>query len=295
MTTSIDKFFDLFAMDGFDSYCTVTFCDNQFEISKTLKSRDTDYGSGFCATNRQVEKFIKYGPKAIRLFVWEAEEENIEQLETNILKFFESNPVSVVLEVDPDGYLSDERMNEFYKLILSSLPPSVEYLDLSSSMCKPNHYHHIPSTVHSIHAPKECEALKERTGDIWIDHVEGDLLELKCHRLLIEKCKSRKLCLKAPELASIESNDRKVCIKFLDKVPEQIMFPEMPMGFINSNTTKSLMVGEIQKAVRCESLIYLHCNKYPGEEIMNCFPNLQWFTCKDKTKCFGKISELSEF
>lgn len=274
-------FFDNLTTDCFDTYYTVRIENGMVDFSGTLLNGIRAF-SGQKATRQEFDRFIKFGPKAVVYSIASIEEEEEEEEEkeknlTTILALYQANPVVLRIEC----FCEDE---DWWKEVLTNLPPSVEYLHLCDEV-PTEAYKFIPQTVHSVKVYTNTEEICKRTGTVWIERVASQHLNVECWKLIVDV---------GPVGLVIESDTVEYIVypkqskKTKLKCPKLKHLNALDTRFDNSHGLETLMCKSLK--VGSKTLKMLWCQE--GIDTSTC-PNLEVYHTNSKKTCFGTSTKLS--
>lgn len=289
MASCVEKFYDVFSFDCFETYSTVVLCNGSIEFSRTERNGKHTFHEDESATSREISRFIALGPKAVAYCIMECDD--IELIKTSMLKLYTANPVVVRFEWGA-GYLASKLFDELWAFLISHLPPSVEYLDVSNF---DDAFHFfIPETVHSVKANCTSPFLIDKTGSLEVESFTASHKGFACSRLKVGEWRVTE-SISFPNLVTLE-------------IDEDNMVPEFDAPLLENYS--GCITPSLHEGIKVLNIIgSLDGKSFPNvkwflwdynvtlEEKKKClgqFPGLEWLCCFEKELDFGKICELSE-
>lgn len=274
----LDRFFNIFSTLYFNTHSTVTIWSGDIEFSRTYP-RKCIFREGN-ESNEAIEWFFKTGPKAFCLSFLSNLDEDLEKDRVQALRLYQANPIVLRIECSYDN-------DDWWESILSSIPPSVEYLDLTRTSMDLYLYRFIPETVHSLRVPTETPEVLQRTGMVHIQVVDSSSLVTNCRKLVIER---------GPRNLSIKGDNLEV-LEAIEGFDLDLDCPNLK--HLNCLKTKMVSVPNGLKKLMCKKLTV--SSPVPSLKMLWCqtptdtsfFPNLKVYETSDEQKCFDKGAKLS--
>lgn len=264
---------NIFSTRCFETYLSVFIREGKMETEILLPTCDP---TSVVLEGEELERFTDMGPKAVTYAIYGPnDEENL----TNILRLYQANPKVLAIGCH---YNNDD----WWESVLSSIPPSVEYLDISKCRGLGSHMHKfIPETVHSIKALHESERISRMTGTVCISEVQNSPLTVNCWKLKISEGKKNLVI----QSETVEIIDYEFLGNTALNCPKLKHLSSHGTHIVSAEQLETLVCLSLQNP--SSSLKTLWC--WEGVDETK-YPSLERYETSDPTQCFGTKTLLSQ-